>query len=88
MRVVTPGGSLLDEPFVTLPVLVANETGLLGMALHPRFDDGEPWVYLYRSNPESGMNESSVYAPRRSRGWSARSAAPDRAGHERVAQRR
>jgi len=57
VRVVTRAGALLDEPFVTVPVLDASETGLLGVALHPRFDEGQPWVYLYRSDPASGMNE-------------------------------
>jgi quinoprotein glucose dehydrogenase len=40
-------GQILDRPFATLPVLVTvNETGLLGVALHPVFPD-EPWVYAY-----------------------------------------
>jgi len=40
-------GQLLDEPFITLPVQVGvNETGLLGVAVDPRFPD-EPWIYAY-----------------------------------------
>jgi quinoprotein glucose dehydrogenase len=56
VRVVTAAGDLVAEPFLTLPVINASETGLLGIALHPRFAE-EPWVYLYRSDPGSGMNE-------------------------------
>ncbi|MGZ8571145.1 MAG: PQQ-dependent sugar dehydrogenase [Actinomycetota bacterium] len=56
VRVVTAAGDLVAEPFLTLPVINASETGLLGIALHPRFTE-EPWVYLYRSDPASGMNE-------------------------------
>ncbi len=49
-------GRMLDEPFVTLPVQVtANETGLLGVAVHPGFPD-EPWVYAYYSDAETGRN--------------------------------
>jgi glucose/arabinose dehydrogenase len=49
-------GRLLDEPFATLPVRVtANETGLLGIAVHPDFPD-EPWVYAYYSDVASGRN--------------------------------
>lgn len=50
------GGRLLSEPFATLPVaLVANETGLLGLALDPRFPS-EPWVYVYYSDFTDGLN--------------------------------
>ena len=40
-------GEILDRPFETLPIQVTvNETGLLGVAVHPDFPD-EPWVYAY-----------------------------------------
>jgi glucose/arabinose dehydrogenase len=40
-------GEILDQPFETLPIQVTvNETGLLGVAMHPNFPD-EPWVYAY-----------------------------------------
>ena len=40
-------GEILDQPFATLPIQVTvNETGLLGVAVHPDFPD-EPWVYAY-----------------------------------------
>jgi quinoprotein glucose dehydrogenase len=56
VRVVNAGGTLADEPFASFPVGPGPETGLLGIALHPRFEDGEPWVYLYLTDPGPGMN--------------------------------
>lgn len=56
IRVMMPGGALQPEPFATLDVaLVANETGLLGLALHPDFDR-EPWVYAYYSDAATVRN--------------------------------
>lgn len=66
------GGRLLPEPFATLPVaLVANETGLLGLALDPRFPS-EPWVYVYYSDSTDGLNETCAYARRGTSGRSTR----------------
>ena len=56
VRIVAPDGTLGDDPFARFPVGAGFETGLLGLALHPRFDDGEPWVYLYLTDPGPGMN--------------------------------
>lgn len=55
VRVVTPDGELLDRPFITLPVIPDAERGLLGIAVHPDFEQ-EPWIYLYRSDPADGLN--------------------------------
>lgn len=55
VRVVTPGGELLERPFITLPVIPDAERGLLGIAVHPDFER-EPWVYLYFSDPTDGLN--------------------------------
>ena len=57
VRVIGADGVLRGEPFASVAVDGGAESGLLGIALHPRFDEGEPWVYLYRSDPETGMNE-------------------------------
>jgi glucose/arabinose dehydrogenase len=55
IRILTPSGRLLAAPFATLPVGVSvNETGLLGIALHPDFR-AEPWVYAYYSG-DDGRN--------------------------------
>lgn len=56
VRVVSPQGILVAAPVLRLPVGTAGETGLLGIALHPRFAEGMPWVYLYLSDPTDGMN--------------------------------
>jgi len=49
-------GRLLDEPFATLPVLVTvNETGLLGIAVHPEYP-AEPWVYAYYTDQDLGAS--------------------------------
>jgi glucose/arabinose dehydrogenase len=55
VRVVTPGGALIDRPFITLAVIPDAERGLLGIAVHPDFER-DPWVYLYRSDPADGLN--------------------------------
>jgi glucose/arabinose dehydrogenase len=66
VRVVSPEGMLRDRPFVTLPVIGEAERGLLGIAVHPEFEQ-EPWVYLYRSDPTDGVNRLvRVRAERRS----------------------
>ena len=49
-------GELVPEPFAELPVLLTtNETGLLGLALHPDFPS-EPWVYAYFTDARDGFN--------------------------------
>ena len=51
MRVVSPAGQLLDDPFVDLPVNSNAERGLLGIALHPNFaQNGLLYVFYSRSN--------------------------------------
>ena len=55
VRVVTPDGTLLDRPFISLAVMPEAERGLLGIALHPDFEE-QPWVYLYFSDPADGRN--------------------------------
>ena len=55
VRVVTADGRLDPEPFARFPVVNEGETGMLGIALHPRFQR-EPWVYLYYSDAVSGNN--------------------------------
>lgn len=57
VRVIGADGALRADPFATVAVGGGGETGLLGIALHPSFGPDEPWVYLYRSDPISGMNE-------------------------------
>jgi glucose/arabinose dehydrogenase len=48
-------GELAAESVAHVDVTVAFETGLLGIAIDPRWPD-EPWLYLYYSDPADGMN--------------------------------
>jgi quinoprotein glucose dehydrogenase len=48
-------GRVRDEPFAVLPVTGGGETGLLGLTLHPDFED-EPWLYAYLSDSTDSMN--------------------------------
>jgi glucose/arabinose dehydrogenase len=56
VRVVSADGVLDPSPVLTLGVSSTGETGLLGIALHPDFTRGSPWLYLYLSDPADGMN--------------------------------
>jgi quinoprotein glucose dehydrogenase len=56
VRVVAADGTLRPEPFARFDVGSDGETGLLGIALHPRFAEGEPWMYLYLTDATTGMN--------------------------------
>jgi quinoprotein glucose dehydrogenase len=56
VRVVSAEGILADDPVLTVAVDSTGETGLLGIALHPAFGEGAPWLYLYLSDPTDGMN--------------------------------
>lgn len=56
VRVVASDGALDPDPIAAFPVGPGSETGLLGIALHPGFDEGEPWIYLYLTEPGTGMN--------------------------------
>ncbi len=56
VRVVSADGDLDPDPVLVLGVSSSGETGLLGIVLHPGFTRGEPWMYLYLSDPADGMN--------------------------------
>ena len=40
-------GRLLSRPFATVNTTTSGEGGLLGLALHPQFESGQPWVYVF-----------------------------------------
>ncbi|MEZ0349169.1 MAG: PQQ-dependent sugar dehydrogenase [Thermus sp.] len=46
-------------PYAELPVYHRGESGLLGLALHPRFPQ-EPYVYAYRTVEEGGLRNQVV----------------------------
>lgn len=49
VRVVSPEGARSAEPLLTVPAATEGEMGLLGLALHPGFEQ-QPYLYLYYSN--------------------------------------
>ena len=52
LRVVTPGGERLDEPFVDLDPATRDERGLLGVAFHPNFEvNGYVYVFYTAKRP-------------------------------------
>ena len=54
VRVVVPDGGqgrLLPDPFVQLEIAKGGETGMLGLALDPGYQQNR-WVYLYYSEPD------------------------------------
>ena len=50
---VAQNGVLRDEPFASLDVAKGAEQGLVGLVLHPRFNENG-WVYLYYAVPNKG----------------------------------
>src|SRR5262245_57609309 len=49
LRVITPGGTLLGTPFLTMPVSTTGERGLLGVAFDPNFaNNGFVYVFYTR----------------------------------------
>lgn len=60
VRIVDHHGDLLPDPFIQLNVDAYNERGLLGIALHPDFDNS-PYVYLYYTVPAANHNRVSRF---------------------------
>lgn len=44
-------GELQARAFATVDTTTAGEGGLLGLALDPRFEDGDPWIYVFYTLP-------------------------------------
>lgn len=53
VRVLTPEGQLLAAPFADVPVASSGERGLLGIALHPQFDENG-YVYVFYTRSATG----------------------------------
>jgi glucose/arabinose dehydrogenase len=49
-------GRLLPEPFATIQTATSGEQGLLGLALDPRFENGEPFVYVFHTAADGSEN--------------------------------
>lgn len=48
-------GTLLAKPFATVNTTTSGEGGLLGLALHPSFEKGQPWVYVFYTYTSGGQ---------------------------------
>ncbi len=48
-------GRLLATPFATVNTTTSGEGGLLGLALHPAFESGQPWVYVFYTYTSGGQ---------------------------------
>ena len=58
--IIESDGSINPDPFIHVKVDAFNERGLLGIALHPDFDNN-PFVYLYYTVPFSNHNRVSRF---------------------------
>jgi glucose/arabinose dehydrogenase len=54
-------GTLLEQPLATVPVNSAGQRGLLGVALHPRFEDNGR-VYVFYTRSDTGLSTSDPQA--------------------------
>jgi glucose/arabinose dehydrogenase len=61
LRVILPNGTFVHEPVITIPVAHSQDNGLLGLALHPRFDENH-LIYLFYTYESSGKLYNKVLA--------------------------
>jgi glucose/arabinose dehydrogenase len=54
-------GTLLARPFLNLDVETTGQRGLLGVAFHPRFLTGSPFVYVYYTVPTAPVHHRVSY---------------------------
>jgi quinoprotein glucose dehydrogenase len=61
VRTISPDGVLDPEPWLAVEdrVLFRGESGVMGIALHPRFPE-EPWVYVMYTSRESGTLQNRI----------------------------
>lgn len=53
---VAVGGRLLPTSFASVRTITTFERGLLGIAVDPRWDDGQTWVYAFYTLPDGSAN--------------------------------
>ena len=53
-------GKLLASPFATVNTTTSGEGGLLGLALHPQFESGQPWVYVFYTYTSGGQTYDRI----------------------------
>ena len=49
-------GVLLSTPFATVSTTREGEGGLLGLALHPQFESGQPYVYVFYTRSDGAVD--------------------------------
>lgn len=60
VRIISPDGTLLAEPFATLPdPAPQSELGTIGIAIHPDFPD-PAWVYVFHVHGATGAPPTSA----------------------------
>jgi glucose/arabinose dehydrogenase len=61
VRTISAGGVLDPEPWLAAEdrVLFRGESGVMGLALHPRFAE-EPWVYVMYTSQENGTPQNRI----------------------------
>ena len=57
---VVEAGSLRPDPWATLNVLTSGEQGLLGIAVDPRWAQGDRWVYAYHTYDATGRPTNRI----------------------------
>jgi glucose/arabinose dehydrogenase len=55
VRLISADGDLRDEPVAEVQVRNEGEAGLMGIALDPEFEDGEPYVYLVATTSDDNQ---------------------------------
>ena len=59
VRRVTPQRELVEEPVLVAPSVPSGEGGLLGIAVHPEFEENR-WFYLFYTGDEGGTLNNRV----------------------------
>jgi glucose/arabinose dehydrogenase len=55
VRLIDADGELQPEPVAEVDVFAEGEAGLMGIALDPEFDDGEPYVYMVATTDQGNQ---------------------------------
>lgn len=58
VRIIGTDGQVVDTPAADLPVVNNSEHGLLGIAVHPQFEQNG-WIYVYYSRSRTGQDSSA-----------------------------
>lgn len=59
IRIITPGGELLPDPFAHVEVKTGDEWGLIGLTIDPDFESNH-YVYIYFTAPAGSVSRPTV----------------------------